>query len=248
MKRTDTSQRTAFRFPAPAAVTFDFSISNNIQITIPKGSTWRVSPHWHSAEHEGCQKLIVEEGRIHVSDWKEPRTDEIRIGGGTFDFRPGYWTTWGLGWNKPQKIKVNLVTREENLYRNVLSATLDADLFPSLHSTPYWLRGVCAVLGSGRARSWLIAKLLYVQLQAMYYQHAYWEYHGGVNALSWWQWSHPFDIGNHPAWTVKLQFRSQRLFSRAIQGIYYWMGRMLGMKGDYLEYRGRMPASDEQDS
>ena len=67
--------------------------------------------------------------------------------------------------------------------------------------------------------------MLYIRLQVIYYKHGYWENHGGINALRWWQWTHPFDVGRHPAWTLRLQFRSQRVFSKAVQGAYYWVGR-----------------------
>jgi len=59
----------------------------------------------------------------------------------------------------------------------------------------------------------------------------------GVNALRWWQWTHHFDVGRHSAWTMSVQYRSQKLFSRLVQGFYYWIGTaLLGMRGDYPEY------------
>jgi hypothetical protein len=82
-----------------------------------------------------------------------------------------------------------------------------------------------------------VRKICYVELQVIYREHGYWEYYGGINALSWWQWTHPFDVGRHPAWTVLVQYRSQKLFSRLVQGFYYRIRTgLLGMRGDYPEY------------
>lgn len=36
---------------------------------------------------------------------------------------------------------------------------------------------------------------------------------------------------------MSVQYRSQKLFSRLVQGFYYWIGTaLLGMRGDYPEY------------
>jgi hypothetical protein len=135
---------------------------------------------------------------------------------------------------KREEIVVLFVVQDVGLYRNVCSAILDAEKFPYLRTTPLWLRGVfAAVKLLPTARKRLVEWMLYIQLQVICYKHGYWEYHGGINALRWWQWTHPFNVGRHPAWTVRLQFRSQRFFSKAVQGTYYWVGRSLfGMKGD----------------
>ncbi len=240
MHRTDTRTRTLFHLPPPATAIFDFSTPNHIHITVPRSSTWRTNAHWHTTGHNECERLEAEKSRMQVSDWKEPRTGSTSFGGKIYYFKPDYWTTWAREQNLDQELVVVLVVASEVLYRNITSAILDADLFPSLDSTPYWLRAIFALLWGSRARRWLIAKLLYVQIQAIYYDHSYWEYHGGINALSWWQWTHPFDVGEHPAWTVKVQFKSQRLFSRGVQALYHWVGRAIGMKGDYPEYNPRL--------
>ena len=75
-----------------------------------------------------------------------------------------------------------------------------------------------------------------MQIQVIYYHYSYWEYHGGINALRLWQQTHPSDVGEHPACTAKVQFKSQRLFSLGMQALCYWAGRAIGMKGDYQEY------------
>lgn len=134
---------------------------------------------------------------------------------------------------------LTLIVHSDSLDRNICSAILDARIYPSLSTTPIWLRWLFAVLAwiSPPLHRRLLSLMLYLQMQTMYTHHGYFQYHGGVNALRWWQWTHPFDIGQHPAWTVRLQYRSQKIFSQVVQGWYHALGtRVLGMKGDYEEY------------
>lgn len=244
MQRTNTTNKMLFNLPAPASVTLDFTILNNIRISIPQDSSWKVSSHWHSPGRENCQRLHVEAGRFQVGYHKEPRTGGSVYGAGDFTFKPGYWTTW----SKEEQTAVResavrdtviiLTVASEGLERNICSAILDADIFPELATTPVWLRLIFRALRLlPSARRWLVRRICYVQLQVIRCEYGCWEYHGGINALRWWQWTHPFDIGRHPAWTVSLQYQSQKLFSRLAQGLYHGMGTiLLGMRGDYPEY------------
>ena len=237
MHRTNTTTFTVFTLPPPMSADFDFSTPNDIRITIPEASTFRVPCHWHSPDRENCLFLKAEAGSMQVSYHKEPRTGGVKIGQGDYKFQPGYWTEWTQS-KQDEKAIMILTVSNEGLQRNVCSAILDAENFPHLTTTPLWLRGLFAAMRmQPAARSWLVDKMRYVQLQAIYYQHECWQYHGGINALRWWQWTHPFDIGQHPAWTVSVQYRSQKVFSKVVQGIYYWTGKLcLGMRGDYPEY------------
>ena len=241
MHRTNTKAQTLFHLPDPAPATFNFATPDYIRIAVPKSSPWRTDGHWHTRGPHECSHLEAEQGTLQVSWWKEPRTGASTAGAKDYYFQPDYWTTWSRDTLVKEAVDLVVVlVAKEDLYRNRVSAILDADLFPSLDSTPYWLRAVFALLSwSPAAWRWLIAKLLYVQIQAIYYHFGYWEYHGGINALSWWQFTNPFDIGEHPAWAVRLQYRSQRLFSRAVQAGYYWVGLLMGIKGDYEEYNPR---------
>ena len=238
MHRTNTSAFTLFPSLGPDSATFDFSTPNNIRITIPRSSTWRAKSHWHSPGEENCLLLHVEAGEMQVGYHKEPRTGGAVIGAGDYKFKPGYWTTWSRKQTRNEELIIRLVVRDEGLQRNICSALLDAEKFPHLNTTPYWLRGIFAALRPlSAARRWMVRKMCYVQLQVIFYEHQHWEYHGGINALSWWQWTHPFDVGRHPAWTVSLQYRSQKFFSKFVQGLYYRVGtHLFGMRGDYPEY------------
>jgi hypothetical protein len=238
MQRTNTTTTTLFTLPPPASATCNFSTPNNICITIPETSIWRVPSHWHSPDKENCLLLHTEAGEFQVSFHKQPRTGGVVLGAGNYKFKPGYWTGWSRKQGSPKETVVNLVVEREGLERNICSAVLDAEIFPYLATTPFWLRGIfAALILLPVARRWLVRKICYVQLQVIYREHGYWEYHGGINALRWWQWTHPFDVGRHPAWTVSVQYRSQKLFSRLVQGFYYRIGiALLGMRGDYPEY------------
>ncbi|KAL2040111.1 hypothetical protein N7G274_007014 [Stereocaulon virgatum] len=168
-------------------------------------------------------------------------------GPGPKKFKPGYWTYWSP-WSK-SKIKTEtvfiFVVQDEGLYRNVCSATLDAEKFPYLRTTALWLRCIFAALELfPTSRKWLVEWMLYVQLQVIYYKYGYWEYHGGINALRWWKWTHPWAYKRYPARTARLQYRSQYFLSKAVQGAYYCVGKSLfGMKGDYSQYNPRLGQS-----
>jgi hypothetical protein len=238
MQRTNTTTTTLFTLPPSASATFNFSTPNNIRITIPETSTWWVPSHWHSPDKENCLLLHTGSGEFQVSFHKQPRTGGVVLGPGHYKFKPGYWTGWSRKQGSPRETVVNLVVESEGLERNICSAVHDAEIFPYLAATPFWLRGIFATLILLRvARRRLVRKICYVQPQVIYREHGYWEYHGGTNALSWWQWTHPFDVGRHPAWAVSVRYRSQKLFSRLVQGFYYRIGTaLLGMRGDYPEY------------
>lgn len=237
MHRTNTTTFTEFALPLPMSAIFDFSTPNNIRITIPKDSTFRVPSHWHSPDSENCLLLRAEAGSMQVYYHKEPRSGGMTTGPGDYKFRHGYWTGWTSSKRDEEAIMI-LTVQNEGLQRNICSAILDAEKFPHLTTTPMWLRGLFTLLRIyPGVRSWLVEKMGHVQLQAIYYRHGCWQYHGGINALRWWQWTHPFDIGEHPAWTVSVQYRSQKVFSRIVQGFYYWVGRLfLVMRGEYPEY------------
>lgn len=107
---------------------------------------------------------------MQVSYHKEPRTGGVLIGQGDYEFQPGYWTEWTRSKRNEKTIMI-LTVRNERLQRNVCSAILDAK-FPHLTTTPLWLRGLFAAMRMRpAARSWLVDKVCYIQLQAIYYQH-----------------------------------------------------------------------------
>jgi len=245
MNRTNTTAQTMFTITDPALATFNFSDRDNIQITVPAESTWRARYHWHS-QGLGCEQIICTDGHLkvyYVSVFGSGGSGMPR--GGSMRFKPGQRIQWLRDdIFKPKDLAVTLVA-DETLYRNTCSAILDADRFPHLATTPPWLRLLFTMLmWWPAAQRWLIARLLWVQLQAMHYSHDYSAYHGQLNVTSWWNWIHRWDWSRPPRWLVRFQFDSQTVFSSVVQTACYWAGRsLLGMKGQYAEYTPQRPGS-----
>lgn len=239
MDRTNTTSQSAFVLTGTASVSFDFSRLDHMRITIPAGSTWRVRYHWHQHDH-GCKGIQTLKGQIVLWQSRYPSSGFPTIGGGvTRIFKPteriGWWSK---DWPKEPEELIVILDADETLYRNTCSATLDAELFPHLRSTPLWLRLFFAALALWpSAHQGLVRRMLWVQIQAIYHFHGYYEYHGGLPFASWWMFFHFLDWKAPPDWILQLQWKSQTLCSRVTQALCYWSGRMLfGMKGEYVEY------------
>ena len=245
MDRTNTTGYDSFTMPPPDPVGFEFIAPHQIRITIPRGSTWSTDSHWHSPDKENCLLLRQDKGRVIFAYHDERGGGPIMMGSGPFYFQAGKWTYWERKRSSKDKTKedivVTLVVRDDSLYRNLCSATLDAQKFPCFETTPIWLRGFFILLKLfPPARKWLIGRMLYIQQQAIYYNYGYFHYHGGINIVDWWNFFHPFEWGMYPRWMKPYQYRSQLFFSKAVQAAYYWTGRLfLGMKGDYPQYNPR---------
>ncbi len=98
------------------------------------------------------------------------------LGAGNYKFKPGYWTGWSRKQGSPKETVVRLVVESEGLERIICSAVLDAEMFPYLATTPFWLRGIFAALRLlPRARRWLVRMVCYVGLQVIYREHGHWE-------------------------------------------------------------------------
>lgn len=163
-------------------------------------------------------------------------------------FKANEHIAWKPEWrssekNEGQDFVAELVTENgaygEILYRNICSAILDADRFPNLTSTPLWLRALFAALTwFPQLRSWLVAKMLSVQLEAIYHEHDYRLIHGWVPFT--WPWRMQPWAPRAPAWVEMLQWRSVFVLSRIVMTSCYWVGRLFfGMKGEYDEYTPR---------
>ena len=125
----------------------------------------------------------------------------------------------------------------DNFYRNVCSAILDAPLYPEFAATPFLVRRLFAALAvvAPGLRVRLLAACLWVQLRVMYYANDYWTYQGRLPITVFWD-GWPF--GPHaPLWAQRLQWNSMLLFSRVVLAACFWVGTLvLGMKPEYAEY------------
>jgi hypothetical protein len=138
-----------------------------------------------------------------------------------------------------QELVSLLETDDEILYRNTSSATLDAPRFPSLWSTPLWVRMLHSLLAfSPAVQRRMVAKLLWVQLQMMYFAHDFGEHHGSIHAPFVYWITHPWRLlEREPDWVFEVEWWSVFVISKATQRACYWAGRLfLGMKAEYPEY------------
>lgn len=246
--RTKTKTQTYFYLPAPALATYDFSRPPIVLITVPHDSTWSCGTHWHIIEAQR-EKVRCLAGPILLTTIRGTYSSGTTMGGPGISVYPRIWEAlcWGRNtWTAGRSIDdliVALEGRNESLHRNVCSAIIDASLIPYLASTPWWLGALFAALAliprSGpKAREWLIAKLLWVQLHAIYYEHNYRTSEGMIYIT--WLWALQF--GNQaPKWAAKFQWRSMQYISCCMGWSCYYLGRFaLGMKGEYEEYTPRL--------
>lgn len=239
MNRTNTTTRTEFNLSLSGEVRFDFS-QQTIQITIPVGSTWYMPYHWHDRILD-MKWIGVEAGELCVIQAanRNGRTSSVRLTNRADQQGVSFKVTDGVAWKSArldtkEKTKLPLVVNldaEQNLHRNICSAILDKDLFPSLASTPYWVRLLCAIPA---LRPRLIDRALWIQLQAIYWKHDFRVSHGEIPfAYPWVMW--PF--GSAPDWATEAQIRSRWWISSIVMSSAYWTGRLLlGMKGEYPQY------------
>jgi hypothetical protein len=157
--------------------------------------------------------------------------------GGYFIIRPDFLHGWSSR-EPEQELIALLETEDEILYRDTSSAVFDAALFPSLPSTPFWVRLLYFLLAfSPATQRQMINKLLWIQVQMMYFAHDFRMYHGSFGFLYLWLLTHPFRSERPPNWVYTIEWWSVSLRSTAMHSICYWFGRLfLGMKAEYLEY------------
>ncbi len=235
MDRTNTAALTALRLPRPACANFDFSRKHHTRICIPQGSSWHSETHWHD-HRSSCDVLECTEGRLKVSySFESYSGGSSALPQGTHhSFHEGERTTWSS--ERRHKDLVVILVANETFYRNMCSAILDANRFPVLSSTPLWLRVLFKLLTLWpSAYQWLLSGLLWVQLQAIKHAHGYYTLHGTIRLVKLWQWTHPFDTVLPPKWLTKLQWQSQCILSKVTESACFWIGKCLGMRGQYPE-------------
>lgn len=263
-RRTDTRNTQSFTLPSPAIAIFDFdtppstSLVRAIYITVPAQSTWRMPYHRHPSEARGsggpsaCHSVTCLAGSLYIRmgngihDWN-------RSGGQGLGkiFEPGMWAAWSRQrQNRPPQdpLKVAFIA-EHLLWRNICSATLDRDLYPSLTTTPLWIKGSFALLSFFPSwREKVLDAMLWIQLQTIFYAHDLHLYHGQIPfvKLAMFPWIWP---DRPPPWAERLQIRSMCVISRVVMTCTYWFGRiMLGMMGEYKDYSPRHePVAEKSD-
>lgn len=236
-RRTDTRQQAVFQHQG---VTLDFAQPENLKITLAAGtSRWCFPPHWHLLHH-GCHGITSAQGRLLLSSATPygGSGTESSPPGSRIAIRRGDYHSWSSE-NPAQELIALLESEDEMLYRNAISAILDADRFPFLSTTPFWIRVLYYSLAfSPAAQKAMIDKLLWIQLQMMYYTHDLGIWYGSIHAPFIYWITHPFrPLERPPNWVYDVEWRSIFAISKAIQSPCYWFGTLfLGMKAEYVEY------------
>jgi hypothetical protein len=136
-----------------------------------------------------------------------------------------------------------IVRREgyEELWRNVVSATLDKELWPELSSTPIlvraWMKVVKAIPFVGH-RLWksIIELVLKAQMLMMFEQHKYVVWCGHIPLTDWW----PTPLWERePQWVQTAEWDSADFCNKIATSAARAIGRtVLGLSDSYLEYYG----------
>lgn len=255
MHRTGTRDWASFSLPFPDAVVFTFASSEPtphneiIRITIHPSGNWKMPLHWHPSESPdsrpdtragpGCERLSCVDGSLHVfvAEGISSNYDKFGSKGMVVNFSPGQ----RVQWDRPRHAKetpltVDLVANPV-LWRNICSAVLDADKFPRLESTPWWLKALFAILRPAW-HAWLLGLTLRIQLLAIFASHDLFVYHGYIPVT--WPWMYQPWGGRPPVWAKWLQLRSMFLISSVVMRSACLVGTWcMGMKGQYPEYTPR---------
>ena len=239
-QRPDRTSQKSFELFDDSAI-FEFHNHTHIQITISADSHWCFPLHWHTQNPNNCVKVTNVKGRLQVfySTRRLPSGISMLPPGSSFNFKPEHH--YGFSSNMDNHELVVLLEAEEsqiNLHRNICSVVTDAQLYPSLASTPCWIRILYQALSySPQTQRHFIAKLLWIEIQMMRYTHDFYVVHGWINAPYLWWLAHPWEECREPQWTYDITWWSCAAISRVVQGICYWVGNLLlGMKGEYREY------------
>jgi hypothetical protein len=149
---------------------------------------------------------------------------------------------WDRGYSDRKEEFSVLMNADETLYRNTCSAILDAQFYPHLSTTPYWLRFLSGLLPIS-ARQRLISSMLWVQIQSMNHAHKYYAWHGKLQITNCFWWLTFWWMGiwvRDPPVLRRIEWYSADWLSRLTQGTCFWAGKfLLGMKGQYPEYTPR---------
>ncbi|KAF1961616.1 hypothetical protein CC80DRAFT_462929 [Byssothecium circinans] len=244
-QRPDRSSQTSFELPDPP-VHFDILDATHIKITVPANSGWKAPLHWHTDDSVACNRITALKDQLVVTSKGPPGKgsgSEAFGPGSSHTFTPGdHHNFRPLNEDKECVAVLEAGASQSALMRNVCGATLDADLYPTLASTPYWIQLLYIMLGfSPRARNYMVAKLLWVQIQMMRSTHDFYVEYGCINAPYLWWLAHPWHWdGREPRWTYEIMWWSYYPIAMLVQGLCYWMGRLvLGMKAEYEEYMPR---------
>jgi hypothetical protein len=227
---------------------------SEVKITVPTTSTWVMQIHWHNSsdhvetiEHTaGAHWSLTQAIAVYGSSATKGASHSVR------EIKPGVRVSWQVdshwyeyhdppvtGW-PDLEVSVRGDGYEE-LWRNIVSATLDKDLWPELASTPVvtrmLMKGIKAIPLFGH-RLWKIVvdHVLKVQLLMIFGRYEYVIWCGYIPLTDWW----PTPVLSDelaPEWVQKLEWRSAELFNKTATWAARMLGKtVLGLKDGYHEY------------
>ncbi|KAF1990090.1 hypothetical protein K402DRAFT_247735 [Aulographum hederae CBS 113979] len=256
--RTNTSQTNIFTQTHPKAATFDFTGAHksaseasprHIRISLPYGSTWGSSSHWHSSSH-----LTVDfSGPARVRRAWGPRNSSELVGTGDFQvsFEPFCVYSWerdetadsGKFHKEVLEIVIRLDETDEEggeelelLFRTVCSILLDAGRYPRFATTPWRVKTLVGLFpGSAAWEDFVTRALLKAQLAVTYREFAYYPVMEAVKPTKLWSWS-PLPQ-KPPDWVARLQWEGMQKLSRWKVAVAAIVARKaFGMHALYEEY------------
>ena len=259
MNRTNTINLNSFTVSFPDVAHFDFKSttksSNTIRIAIPPSSNWRMPLHWHPSHGSHstsnsatipCQCVTSVGGQIDVYTVRGTGGSCNRLGGTGLevDLKPDERVSWRRPCEINELLTVDLVA-DQILWRNICGAILDKDLFPRLASTPYWFRGLFAILAPfPQIRVKLLALVLWIQIQTIFFTHDFHTSHGTIPLYLIWLLT---SFSRPPEWAQQLELQIELVIARVAMTTTYWIGTIfLGIKGEYLDYTPRDSGAHEK--
>ncbi|ETS86462.1 hypothetical protein PFICI_00290 [Pestalotiopsis fici W106-1] len=248
--RTRTSNRTTLTLPGPAQATFTFlPDENKVKVTIPPTSTWSMRAHWHDRP-ELCEDISILPGgyfQIYRSTGVYANYTTSGIHGLSVKLRPGERCGWGFRSASSQVrnadlevlISQHLSKATEEAWRNIVSATLDAELWPELASTPLPLKVSLRLLRKTPfvgQRMWtrIVRAVLWMQILLICQRHELDIWLGELGICWFWAaWRNEVA----PEWAQSIEWNSAEWLTWLVMLVVGALGRgVLGLKDGYDEY------------
>ncbi|EXJ90062.1 hypothetical protein A1O3_03130 [Capronia epimyces CBS 606.96] len=214
VERQHSSQIRIFRRGGPQTVTYDLSKPAHVTITVPVSSTWTSGLHWHETHTEYLQIL---QGRafVRVGDRSghygaEDRVIEV----------PKYtvheWHRIDENEDEDDGAEEDLIVREwtapEDGQKEAFFRMLNSFLTEDHPSSLYEMSTLAPTWLRRVLEGWIVT----LQLLSIF--------------RAWDNW--PVLVGNNGGWV-------SWSVTHAVLYVCYWIGRVLGLRGVYIEYVGR---------
>lgn len=245
--RTVTKGEASLTLPEPRAVTFTF-LDNGpsvVKITVPNTSKWKMNYHWHQRAVlcEMINFLPGGDAEFYRSQGVYRSSTESGKYGMPWQMKPGERCTWFLNTHHVRPVgapDMEVIVRSagnEDLWRNIVSATLDQNLWPELSSTPLLVRLLMRMVRmlpfvGGILWSKINRCILWFQLLLIFQRHEYWLWCGEIRICRYFH--VPGEMA--PEWAQNLEWKSALFLTKISMRLARVAGFLLGLKEGYTEY------------